>query len=277
MTVFKFNRAIVRQPAESVVDGLRAGDHEGPSFAGVSAEHDAYVAALKQAGLQVTVLPPLAAFPDSMFVEDPAVVFTEGAILLRPGTPTREQESAALREVLSTEFDIVLDLPVGHVDGGDVLVTPEKVLVGLSDRTDETGAAALIDLLGRFGRRGEIAQTPAKTLHFKTACSILDEETILATEALAGSTVFKGFRVLTVPPDEPGGANVLRLNDQVLVGATFPRTRDILLDHGFSLTPLDVREIGKIDAGLTCMSLRWYDRGAIAVSQRRDRETLHRG
>ena len=258
MRVFDFNRAIVRLPAPSVVDGLRAGDHDDPTFEGIAREHAAYVEALERAGLSVTVLPPLADHPDSIFVEDPALVFPEGAIRLRSRTPSRAGEPAALEPTLRAAFDVVLDLSEGHVDGGDVLVTPDKVFVGLSARTDEFGATALLKLLATLGRAGEIARTPDGTLHLKTASSLIDEETILATAQLAATGIFDGFRVLTVPEGEASGANVLRVNDVLLAGASYPHTRDILAAHGAKLVPLSVEEIGKVDAGLTCMSLRWW-------------------
>jgi len=258
MRVFDFNRAIVRQPAESVIDGLRAGDHAGPSYAGILSEHSAYVSALEQAGLAVTVLPALPRFPDSIFVEDPALVFTEGAILLRPGAPSRSAEAEALAADLHPCFAEVLRLPAGHVDGGDVLVTPGCVYIGLSDRTDRAGAEALIGLLARWDRKAAVATTPPGTLHLKTASSLIDEETVLMTPELAAANPFPGLRVLTVPAGEEGGANVLRLNDRVLIGACFPGTLDLLSRHGLDLVPLAVSEIGKIDAGLTCMSLRWF-------------------
>lgn len=262
MSVYRFNRAIVRQPSPAVVNGLRAGDHDGPRFEGVVREHAAYVEALRNAGLAVTILPPLPDLPDSIFVEDPALVFPEAAIRLRSATPSRAPEAAALEPTLRTHFDKVLELPEGHVDGGDVLVTPGKVFVGLSERTDEAGARALIELLAQLGRSGEIARTPNGTLHLKTASSLIDDETVLATAELAATGLFDGFRVLTVPEGEAAGANVLRLNDVLLAGSSFPRTLDLLAGHGTTLVPLAVEEIGKIDAGLTCMSLRWHSAGA---------------
>lgn len=262
MAIFSFDRAIVRRPAASVVNGLRAGDHEGPTFEGVAREHASYVDALRGAGLEVTILPPLPDYPDSIFVEDPALVLPEGAILLRPGAPTRAEEAAQLEAPLRTMFETVVWLPEGHADGGDVLVTPDKVFIGLSDRTDDAGATALVEILAVFGRHGEIVTTPPGTLHLKTASSLLDEETILATEALAATGIFASFRVLTVPAGEQGAANVLRLNDVVLAGSAFPRTLDLLAAHGLEPVPLEVGEIAKIDAGLTCMSLRWSSAGA---------------
>lgn len=215
MRVFDFNSAIARLPSETVVNGLRAGDHEGPTHEGVMQEHRAYLEALRTAGLEVTLLPPLPEFPDSMFVEDPALVFPEGAILLRPGAPSREKEAADLLAPLTERFAQVLDLPEGYADGGDVLLTPDTVFIGLSARTDEAGARALIGQLGKLGYKAQIAHTPPGTLHLKTASSLIDEETVLATAALAATDLFKNFRVLTVPEGEEGGANVLRANDHV--------------------------------------------------------------
>jgi dimethylargininase len=257
MGVFEFDRAIVRGPAATVVHGLRAHGQANPTFDGIVHEHAAYVAALERAGLQVTELPSLPDYPDSIFVEDPALVFTEGAILLRPGTPTRANEAAELRGYLSGTFDVVHELVEGHVDGGDVLVTPHTVFIGLSDRTDEAGATALVDLLATFGRESVIAETPDSVLHLKTAASLVDEETILATAELAATGLFDRFRLLTAPAGEEGGANVLRVNDILLVGSAFPRTIELLAGHVPEMVPLDVAEVGKIDAGLTCMSLRW--------------------
>lgn len=258
MKIFDFNRAIVRAPSESVVKGLRASNQADPSLDGIRREHAAYATALERAGLTVTVLPPLEEFPDSVFVEDPALVFTDGAILLRPGAPTREAESAAIGPALRGQFDTVLALADGHADGGDVLVTPGEVFIGLSGRTDAAGAAALVELLARLGYRGLPVRPPPGTLHLKSAASLLDEETILATAGLAASGLLDGFRVLTVPEEEEGAANALRLNDTVLAGAAYPRTIELLDRHGYQVMPLDVTEVGKLDAGLSCMSLRWW-------------------
>jgi dimethylargininase len=255
LQVFRFNRAIVREPARSVVDGLRANDRGDPTYDAIRAEHDAYVAALRSAGAAVTVLPPLEDFPDSMFVEDPALVFAEGGILLRPGAPSRAAEAGAIAPTLRDQFDVVLDLPSGLADGGDVLVTPEKVIIGLSARTDRAGAEALTACLAELGRHSEIVETPNGALHLKTACSLLDDETVLCTAELADTGMFDGLRQVVAPDGEDTAANALRVNDVVMVGAGFPKSIELLGSLGYAVVP----EIGKIDAGLSCMSLRWWD------------------
>jgi dimethylargininase len=255
--VYEFTRALVRAPAPSVVDGLRAVDRGAPTLRGVRREFDRYVAALKDAGVLVEALPPLHDFPDSVFVEDPALVFAEGAILLRPGAPSRLGEAAAIANDLRRRFDMVLELDAGFVEGGDVLTTKDAVLIGLSARTNEAGARALQALLDSLGRRSRIVATPPGVLHFKTDCSLLDEETILATETLADAGVFDGYRVILTPAGEEAAANSLRVNDRVFVGEGFARTADRLSSLGYNITPLPNTQIGLLDAGFSCLSLRW--------------------
>jgi len=262
LQAFQFNRAIIRQPARSVVAGLRAEDRGNPTYDGICVEHETYMAALRSAGVEVVVLPPLEAFPDSLFVEDPALVFAEGAILLRPGAPSRVAEAGELAPTLRELFDAVLEIPVGCADGGDVLVTPDRVVIGLSDRTDRTGANALADCLAELGRESMIAETPDDVLHLKTACSLLDDETVLCTPGLAATGIFDGFRLVMTASGEDAAANALRVNDVVLVGAGFPRTIERLESLDYSVIPLETSQIGKIDAGLSCMSLRWWNSSA---------------
>jgi dimethylargininase len=252
--VFDFGNAIVRTPATSVVHGLREGG-EAPSHEGVLAEHRAYVAALEAAGLDVEQLDPLEDFPDSVFVEDPAFVLPEGAILLRPGAPSRIGESAEIAPVLRRRFARVLELDEGFADGGDMLILPDEILIGLSGRTDRLGAMRVCAMLRQLGRAARIVETPAGVLHLKTACALVDERTIFARPALAAS--FPGYEILETPEGEEAAANLIRVNDRVLMAAAFPRTAELLVARGLNVVPVEAAEIGKIDAGLSCMSLRW--------------------
>ncbi|MFS8113041.1 arginine deiminase family protein [Rhizobium jaguaris] len=261
-SVYHFNSAIVREPSRSVVDGLRAGEHASPTYEGVKMEHDGYITAMREAGVEVTILPALEAFPDSIFVEDPALVFTEGAILLRPGAASRTGEAAAIAPTLRDMFDNVLDLPGhGYVDGGDVLNTPKSVMIGLSARTDKAGAEALAGCIDKLGRKAELVATPEGVLHFKTDCSLLDDETVLSTARLARSGVFKDFKQIIIPEGEEPAANALRVNDVLMVPSDYPRTLEMLDKLGYRIVPMKTAEIGRIDAGLSCLSLRWYRNG----------------
>ncbi|MFZ5616372.1 MAG: arginine deiminase family protein [Pseudomonadota bacterium] len=257
--IHDFTHAIIRRPARAVVKGVRAGGGPDPTYEGVANEHAAYASALVNAGLAVTVLPALEDFPDSVFVEDPALVFAEGAVLLRPGAPSRAGEVATIEPCLREKFETVLTLEEGRADGGDVLATPERVMIGLSARTDKAGGEALMRLLAKFGRRAAIVETPKDVLHFKTDCALIDDETVLTTKRLARSGVFKDFREIIVPEGEEAAANALRIRGALFIGARFASTIRLLEKAGYSVIPLPTDEIGKIDAGLSCMSLRWRE------------------
>jgi dimethylargininase len=257
--MFDYTDAIVRSPAQSVVSGLRKNPEAVPDFNGVLREHAAYVAALRRTGLKVEVLPPLETFPDSVFVEDPALVLPNGAVLLRPGAPTRLFESKELRPVLNRRFHTLLELSDGEfADGGDVLVTPEIVYVGLSARTNRAGAEALLRLLARFGLKTRIVETPEGILHLKSGVSLLSEETLLANSAIAQSGMFGDFKIVELPPAEEHAVNAVRIRDTVLMNARFPRAIELIAKQGLHVIPLQIDEVVKLDAGLSCMSLRWF-------------------
>ena len=252
---FDFDRALVREPAETVVDGLRTGA-ESPGYRAVLAEHRAYVGALEAAGVEVEVLPPLAGHPDSVFVEDPAFVLAEGAILLRPGAPSRFGEPAALAPVLRRRFAHVAEVAEGLVDGGDILVLTDEILVGLSGRTDSRGARRFGELVRDLGRRARVVEPPLGLLHLKTGCALVDERTILAAPTLV--PLFPDYEVLTTPRGESAAANLIRVNDRILMASGFPGTAALLAERGLDVVATPASEIAKIDAGLSCMSLRWH-------------------
>ncbi|MEA3009794.1 MAG: dimethylargininase [Sphingomonadales bacterium] len=255
MRVFDFDRAIVRKPAESVVEGLRTSS-EPPTYDRVVAEHRAYVAAIEAAGVRLEVLPPLPDHPDSVFVEDPAFVLAEGAILLRPGAPSRFHESASLEPVLHRHFTHVARVDEGFVDGGDILVLPDEIVIGLSARTDQAGAERFCELARDLGRIARIVEPPSGLLHLKTGCALVDEGTLIAVPAIA--PLFPDYEALVTPPGEQHSANLIRVNDRILMGDSFPRTAALLAGRGIEVVQTPAREIAKIDAGLSCMSLRWH-------------------
>ncbi|HEX8226066.1 MAG TPA: arginine deiminase family protein [Allosphingosinicella sp.] len=256
--IFDFDLAIAREPGDSVVRGLRTGSR-APVFERVLAEHRAYVDALEAAGVEVEILPRLPEHPDSVFVEDPAFVLPEGAILLRPGAPSRFDEPESLAPVLSRYFAHVAAVDEGFVDGGDILVLPDEVLVGLSARTDEAGARRFGDLLRDLGRTARTVEPPPGLLHLKTGCALVDEGIVIAVPAMA--PLFPGFEVLVTPEGEEPSANLIRVNDRILMASGFPRTAALLAGRGLEVVEIPAEEIARIDAGLSCMSLRWRSGG----------------
>ena len=253
----RFDHALVRTPADSVVRGLSNAGLGAPDPAIFREEHALYVAALERLGLAVEILPPLEAYPDSVFVEDTACCLPEGAVLLRPGAPSRRGEAEALEPALRRHYGDLSTLSAGHIDGGDVLVTERGILVGDSGRTDEAGFAAFRDAVARWGYEARRAAVPSGVLHFKTACGLLDEETILATARLAEAECLRPFRVLRTPGGEETAANTVLINGVVLLSTGFPRTAEMLDKAGYPLEIVPSFQAARVDGGLSCLSLRF--------------------
>ncbi|WP_414833240.1 dimethylarginine dimethylaminohydrolase family protein [Afifella sp. YEN Y35] len=251
---YRFSRALLREPAASVVCGLRAVDRGDPSLELFHLEHAAYRAILENAGLETHVLPALSDWPDSVFIEDPAMVLPEGAILFRMAAPSRAGEPNTVREALET-FVPVTPLENGHVDGGDILVTGPKIFAGLSKRTDKEGLDAMGAIVSGWGYELVGVDMPEGLLHLKTGCALLDEETILAVEPL--KETFSDFRVLTMPEGEEAAANAVRVNDIVLLAAGYPRTEELLDRWGYNVRTTKVSQAQLLDGGLSCLSIRF--------------------
>ncbi len=255
---YRFTDAIVRQPSQSVTQGLRAVDIGPPDTAALAAEHEGYIAALQAAGLTVHPLPPLNDFPDSVFVEDPALCLDGAAVLLRPGAPSRLGEAAAIAANIGEFFDEIFHIEApGHVDGGDLLLTERELVIGLSQRTDAEGARQLEEIARARGIAARTVTSPPDVLHLKSACALLDEETLLTTASLAKSGIFSDYRCLTVPQGEDYAANAIRVNDVLLLSRDYPQTAEMLENADYNVVLLPTAEIRKLDAGLSCMSLRF--------------------
>ncbi len=205
-----------------------------------------------------SLLDPLPGHPDAVFVEDTALCLPGGAILMRPGAPSRQGEvthmAPALRKIYG---DAVTEIaPPGRIEGGDILTTEREVLVGLSDRTDAAGIAMLQAELDRLGHALRVVDTPPGVLHFKTDCSLLDPETVLSTRRLAASGCFDDYRVLFVPEGEEPAANAIRVNAFVLMADGFARTAEMLQREGYAIRRIGNTEAAKLDGGMSCLSLR---------------------
>lgn len=254
----QFSQALVRRPGASVVGGLATIDRGRPDAGLFQAEHRIYVNALEKAGLKVSALPPLEAFPDSVFIEDTALCLPEGFVILRPGAPSRTDESRETAAALSRFNKEIFDIGVsGFVDGGDILMTDSVILVGLSHRTNRAGYEALKAVLANWDYEVRAVHTPEPVLHFKSDCCVLDSDTILTTSRLATAECFAPFRVLTVPKGEEAAANAIRVNDTVLLSEGFPATADLIARENYEVELIPTRQAALLDGGLSCLSLRF--------------------
>jgi dimethylargininase len=257
-----FTHAITRRPATSIIQGLRAVDTGTPDLALMQAHHAAYIANLRETGATVVELPVLEAYPDSVFVEDTALCLPQGAVVMRPGAPSRLGEAAEMAPHLRALYTSVVDITGADsfIEGGDILVTEQEVLVGRSARTNAAGIAELTRLVAPWGHKVREVHTPPGVLHFKTDCSLLDAETVLSTTRLSASGCFEGYRVIDIPDGEEAAANTIRFNQFVLMPAGFPKTRDRLAAAGFRVREIGNSECAKLDGGMSCLSLRFTPR-----------------
>lgn len=255
---FRFTHAITRRPSASITNGLRAVDTGTPDLATMQAHHAAYIAALRSTGATVVELPPLDAYPDSVFVEDTALCLPQGAIVMRPGAPTRLGEAAEMAPHLQALYSTVEWIKgPGTIEGGDILVTGREILVGQSARTDAAGIEELRAIVTRWGHALREVHTPPGVLHFKTDCSLLDADTVLSTERLSSSGCFDGYTVIHTAEGEDAAANTIRFNDIVLMPAGFPATRARIEAAGYKVVEIGNSECAKLDGGMSCLSLRF--------------------
>jgi dimethylargininase len=217
-------------------------------------QHAAYERTLEGMGCTVQRLPETTDMPDSVFIEDTAVVFDEIAIITRPGAASRRAETIAVAAALSPYRQLVHIEPPGTLDGGDVLVVGRNVFIGRTARTNAEGIAQARRMLAPLGY--VVAQATVRgCLHLKSAVTAVADETVLIHRAWAVEEEFRAFRQIEVDPAEASAANVLRVQGRLMSAAAFPRTRDRLIAQGFDVTAVEADELAKAEGALTCCSL----------------------
>jgi dimethylargininase len=217
-------------------------------------QHQAYEQCLRDLGVRVVSLPAEPDLPDSMFVEDPVVVVGEAAIMTRMGAESRRAESQSLAAALSSYRPIRWMREPGTLEGGDVLRVGSTLFVGLSRRTNAEGIAQLAQELEPLGYSVKAVDVRG-CLHLKSACCALGDGTLLANRSWIDTTPLETFRIIDVPAAEPHAANVLAVESAVLVATAFPRTAELLQSLGWKPRILDISELMKAEAGLTCSSI----------------------
>jgi dimethylargininase len=217
-------------------------------------QHAAYERALEAAGCEIVRLDEAADLPDAVFVEDTALVFDEVAIVTRPGAASRRLETATVAELLRRYRDVRTIEAPATIDGGDVVVLGRSVFVGQSHRTNDEAVAQLRRVLAPHGY--EIRQVPvAGCLHLKSAVTTIAEDRLLINPSWVTRDAFSSIEVIEVDPREPAAANVLRIGRELIYADRFPHTRDRLERAGLVIHELDLSELAKAEAAVTCCSL----------------------
>lgn len=247
--------ALTRDVSPTIVDCELTHLTRSPISVDVArAQHHAYEALLASIGCDVRRVPPAPDHPDAVFIEDTALVFDEIAVITRPGAESRRAETVAVEALLAGLRPLARITEPGTLDGGDVLTVGRTVYAGRTDRSNDEGIAQLRAALAPHGYE-TIAVDVTGCLHLKTGVTAVDDATVLLNPAWVKPEAFARFRVAEVDPAEPMGANVLRIGDQLVYGASYPRTQARLQQLGFTLHTVDASELAKAEGAVTCCSL----------------------
>jgi len=255
-----FKNVIVRKPAKSMIDGITSAPELGkPDYELAVKQHDAYIEALKQCGVQVTELEALEDYPDACFVEDVAVVTRKCAIITNPGAESRNGEKEYIVETIKkfySEDKIAYIQSPGTLEGGDVMMVGDHFYVGRSARTNEEGIRQFIEILESYGLTGSEV-TLEKVLHLKTGVNYLENNTFLVSGEFIEKEEFKNAKQIIIPDDEAYAANCIWVNDKVIVPTGFPKVAEAVKAAGYEVILTDTSEYRKLDGGLSCLSLRF--------------------
>jgi dimethylargininase len=217
-------------------------------------QHQAYEQALRELGCRIETLPEEPELPDSVFVEDTAIVLDEVAVITRPGASSRRAETASIAAALGKYRDLVRIESPGTLDGGDVLRVGRTLYVGTSSRSNASGIEQLGALLRTFGYRVLPAAVHG-CLHLKSAVTQVIADALLINSRYAEREQFQGVGFIEVDESEPSGANALMLGAGVIYSSSYPRTAEILRRHGIHVRTVEMSETEKAEGAVTCCSL----------------------
>lgn len=257
-----FSKAIVRIPAHNLGQGLTDAGLGCPDMDLTLDQHKAYIEYFKQAGINVTVLDAATDYPDSVFVEDTAVMIPfEGgtaSFLTCPGAQSRRGEVEIIQSAIADHTDEIISMEGdGLMEGGDVLLMGKTFYIGIDSRTNQSGYEQFSKAAAKFGYASIPVPFDNGMPHLKTELSALDEETLIMSNRFAQRKEFTDFKKIIVPAGEEYSANCLHLGKKLLAPEGFPATAELLHKNGFKPDFINMSEFRKMDGGLTCLSLRW--------------------
>lgn len=240
-----------------MVEGLTAARLGKPDHGLAMKQHGKYVEALQKCCLDVRILPADEAFPDSVFVEDTALLTPEVAIITNPGAASRQGEVNIMENTVKEYYENVEFIrPPGTLEAGDVMMSGDHFYIGLSERTNSEGAKQLIEILQKHGMNASIVEISGM-LHLKSGVSYLENNNLLVVDSLRDHAVFQSYDHIPVPEEEAYAANSVWINNKVLVPAGYPRTIENIEHAGYEVITLEMSEFRKLDGGLSCLSLRF--------------------
>jgi dimethylargininase len=252
-----FRKVIVRRPGRSMTEGITTANLGKPDYEQALRQHAGYVEALEKCGVRVTILDAEETYPDSVFIEDTAVLSEKCAVVTNPGVPSRQGEETTVKEALKHFYtDIEIITAPGTLEGGDVMRVDDHFYVGLSGRTNKEGLRQFTEILNRYGYTASGIEL-REFLHLKTGLAYLGNNRLLVTGEFIDHPEFEKFNRVMIDPVENYAANCIRVNDFVLVPLGFPKTKTAVENAGFKTLEVDVSEFRKLDGGRSCLSLRF--------------------
>ncbi len=246
------NKALTRTPGRSYVGCQSCHPKRHTIDLSLALEqHAVYCSTLRDLGLEVLTLPPDENHPDACFVEDTTVIHGGKALICRAGVESRRGEEASISDVLGQYMSLKSAVPPATVEGGDVVHFEDRLLSGLSQRTNAEGVKQMGEWLDV---RIDTIEDP-EIMHLKSYITYLARDTVITTRAYADHPALAGMNVLVVPPGDEYAADTLTIGDTVLMPAGRERAHELVRGAGFKVIALDMSEIEKCDGAMTCLSL----------------------
>ena len=239
----------------------------GIDFELARVQHRLYDKTLNELGCKVFSLAADPQFPDSVFVEDTAIVLDEIAIIARPGVASRQPETASIARTLGEYRQLKFIEPPGTLEGGDVLRLGKMLYVGLSGRTNESGTDQLRSFVAPYGYSVKLVEVSG-CLHLKSAVTQIGPDLLLINPEWVSKAHFKHAGFIEIDPEEPFAANGLLVGTTVIYPGSFPRTKRRMEEQGVTVAEIDISELQKAEGAVTCCSLVFTAPPDISVLRR---------
>lgn len=251
-------RILSRRPTPNFADGLTTQDLGQPDVDLALQQYEAYLKALRDCGFSVTVLDAEASYPDGHFVEDPMIIFHDLAFVCKSGAEQRQGEAQGLLPQLADLRVIEISGDDAYMDGGDILICADRVLVGISERTTYAGAEALKKALQTVKADIRVDTVEFEgVLHLKSGLTELAPGVLIHDPALKTDYPLDWAEVITLPAEEGYAADTMPVNDTLFLAEGYPAALEIAGRYYEKVITLDMSEFQKMDGGLTCLSLRY--------------------
>jgi len=236
----RYRECVSCHPLRSTIDVERA-----------RRQHKEYHRLLTELGVEVICMPRDDAHADSCFVEDAAVVHGGRAFACRPALESRRGEVPAVAEVLKERLKVSFAREPATVEGGDVIHLEDRLVSGITKRTNEDGVRQMRDWLEA---RVDVVRD-SSIMHLKSYATYLGRGTVIASQRFANHPAFEGMTVIQVPEDEAYAADALAVGEVVLMAAGMRKSHRLVREAGFDVWPVDVGEFEKCDGAITCLSI----------------------